>query len=138
MIRLDFTQTSPVGPPWLGAPPTFRDVDGDGAADLLVQVRDTDGGLAKHGVFALYLGGERPTTILTAADADVLFVGNYPTQAFKHCVIGPDLDGGGMLDILCVAEDGRAYIHLVEDTDLDGDLWSVLDCDADDNDPLVH
>ncbi len=41
-------------------------------------------------------------------------------------------------DIFCASTNGKTYIHLVEDTDNDGDLWSIMDCDADDNDPLVH
>ena len=113
-------------------------MDGDGAADLLLNVRDVASRSADLGNFGLFLGGGRPAGVQGAADAAVVFGGVSLNFAFRRCAFVPDLDGGGMLDILCSANYNRTYIHLVEDIDLDGDLSSVNDCDADDNDPLVQ
>ena len=125
-------------PPWGSAPPQLADIDDDGAADLLIELRDVPGQPAYLGNFGLFLGGERPLANLVADDAAVILTGGDAQTAFLSCWIGPDLDGGGILDIYCSSTNNSTYIHLVEDTDLDGDLWSVMDCDADDNDPLVH
>ena len=124
--------------PWAAAPPQLEDLDGDGAAELLVQVRGSTGLPAGHGNFGIFLGGARPPAELDVSAPDLVLTGGDTPTAFGYCWIGPDLDGGGIKDIYCASVDGSTDIHLVEDTDLDGDLWSVLDCDADDNDPLVH
>jgi hypothetical protein len=136
---VDTRPTSPSTPPWSTAWPVLDDMDGDGAAELLVLMADDTGEHRKDGNFALFLGGSRPTATLTAADAAVVFSGDFQNDTdFEYCEIVPDLDGGGIKDIACYADDNYTYVHLVEDTDLDGDLFSVLDCDADDTDPSVH
>ena len=137
-VTLDLMAPTAGAPPWPEAPPQLSDLDGDGAADLLVPLQDVPGMPTNYGNFGLFLGGSRPTTDLVAADADVVFSGGAGASRFEACWIGPDLDGGGILDVYCSSQDGSTYIHLVEDTDNDGDLWSVMDCDADDNDPLVQ
>jgi len=114
-------------------------MDGDGAAELLVLMADDTGEHRKDGNFALFLGGSRPTANLTAADAAVVFSGDFTNNTdFEYCGIVPDLDGGGIKDIACYADNGYTYVHLVEDTDNDGDQFSVLDCDADDGDNTVQ
>jgi hypothetical protein len=138
-VLVDVVDTTTVEAAWELANPVLDDLDGDGAADLLVIMSDDTGENRKDGNFALFLGGSRPTSTMTAADAAVVFSGDFAGKMIKYCDIVPDLDGGGIKDIAC-SVDGSAetYIHLVEDTDNDGDLFSVLDCDADDNDPNVH
>jgi hypothetical protein len=136
---VDVQATSSAGPPMEKASPVLDDIDGDGAADLLVLMADDTGENRKDGNFALFLGGSRPTSTMTAADAAVVFSGEFANNTdFRFCDIVPDLDGGGIKDIACYADDNYTYVHLVEDTDADGDLFSVLDCDADDGDPNVH
>jgi hypothetical protein len=125
-------------PPHSRTNPVLEDLDGDGAAELLVLMGDDMGENFREGNFALFLGGTRPSAPLTVADAAVVFSGDFAGVKFAYCEIVPDLDGGGIKDIACAGNDGKTYIHLVEDTDNDGDLFSVLDCDADDNDPNVH
>jgi hypothetical protein len=138
-IIVDMQATSTSIPPWDYAHPVLEDMDGDGAAELLVLMADDTGEHRKDGNFALFLGGSRPTANLTAADAAVVFSGDFTNNTdFKYCGIIPDLDGGGIKDIACFADDDYTYVHLVEDTDSDGDLFSVLDCDANDNDNTVQ
>jgi len=138
-LRVDMQATSPSAPPFGRAPPVLEDMDGDGAAELLVLMADDTGEHRKDGNFALFLGGSRPTANLTAADAAVVFSGDFTNNTdFEFCDIIPDLDGGGIKDIACFADDDYTYVHLVEDTDNDGDLFSVLDCDADDGDNTVQ
>jgi len=72
------------------------------------------------------------------ADAAVVFSGDFTGALLTYCDIVPDLDGGGIKDIACISKNRKTYIHLVEDTDNDGDQFSVLDCDANDGDPTVH
>ena len=133
------------GPPYQYPPPTLEDIDGDGAAELLVIMADEMGEDRRDGNFALFLGGSRPTAPMVASDAAVVFSGDYIAGVrYLYCGIVPDLDGGGIKDIACATGSAynsiaqRTYIHLVEDTDNDGDLFSVLDCDANDGDSTVH
>ena len=94
----------------------------------------------ESGNWHLLLGEAATEPVINLPDAAVTTItGASALSALSACWIGPDLDGAGLPDLLCYSNPGDlTYIHLVEDTDLDGDLWSVLDCDADDNDPLVH
>ena len=136
---VDVQATSSVAPPMEKAPPVLDDMDGDGAADLLVLMADDTGENRKDGNFALFLGGSRPTSTMTAADAAVVFSGEFENNThLRICDITPDLDGGGIKDIACYADNNNVYVHLVEDTDADGDQFSVLDCDANDGDSTVH
>jgi hypothetical protein len=136
---IDVQTNSSTAAPWPTSSPILDDIDGDGAADLLVLMAEDTGEPRNDGNFALFLGGSRPTAPLTAADAAVVFSGDFTNNTdFEYCDIVPDLDGGGIKDIACLADDDYIYVHLVEDTDLDGDLSSLRDCDADDGDNTVQ
>jgi len=105
-ITVDTQATGPSEPPNKHGSPVLEDMDGDGAAELLVLMADDTGEHIKDGNFALFLGGSRPTANLTAADAAVVFSGDFTNNTdFEYCGIVPDLDGGGIKDIACYADD---------------------------------
>jgi hypothetical protein len=123
-----------------GAPMASGDVDQDGCDDLLVRVSGVDYWDTSRGKWKLLLGSDSPpATIDPAVDSILELSGSTAASALEECWIGPDIDGGGFPDLVCVrSSPDTPLIHLIEDPDLDGDLWSVMDCDADDNDPTVH